>query len=82
MVCGLLFFGYSSLLTFLTPYATEIGLARAASVFFVVYALAMFVTRPFTGRAFDRVGPHPVMVPASCPSRSAWWCSPSRPTTG
>lgn len=35
-----------------------------ASVFFVVYALAMFVTRPFTGRAFDRVGPHPVMVPA------------------
>lgn len=64
VVCGLLFFGYSSLLTFLTPYATEIGLARAASVFFVVYALAMFITRPFTGRAFDRVGPHPVMVPA------------------
>lgn len=63
-VCGLLFFGYSSLLTFLTPYATEVGLARAASVFFVVYALAMFATRPFTGRAFDRVGPHPVMVPA------------------
>ncbi|MEY8461342.1 MFS transporter [Eggerthellaceae bacterium 24-137] len=64
VVCGLLFFGYSSLLTFLTPYATEIGLARAASVFFVVYALAMFITRPFTGRAFDRVGPHPVMMPA------------------
>lgn len=64
VVCGLLFFGYSSLLTFLTPYAIQIGLANAASVFFVVYALAMFVTRPFTGRAFDRVGPHPVMVPA------------------
>ncbi|NGM17155.1 MFS transporter [Eggerthellaceae bacterium zg-893] len=64
IVCGLLFFGYSSLLTFLTPYATELGLARAASVFFVAYALAMFLTRPFTGRAFDRVGPHPVMVPA------------------
>lgn len=57
IVGGLLFFGYSSLLTFLTPYAAEIGLSRAASVFFVVYALAMFVTRPFTGRAFDRVGP-------------------------
>lgn len=64
LVCGLLFFGYSSLLTFLTPYAAEVGLSRAASVFFVVYALAMFATRPFTGRAFDRVGPHPVMVPA------------------
>ena len=64
LVCGLLFFGYSSLLTFLTPYANEIGLGRAASVFFVAYALAMFITRPFTGRAFDRVGPHPVMIPA------------------
>lgn len=64
VVCGLLFFGYSSLLTFLTPYTNEIGLARAASVFFVVYALAMFATRPFTGRAFDRKGPHPVMIPA------------------
>ena len=64
VVCGLLFFGYSSLLTFLTPYANEIGLGRAASVFFVAYALAMFITRPFTGRAFDRVGPHPVMIPA------------------
>lgn len=64
VVCGLLFFGYSSLLTFLTPYTNEIGLARAASVFFVMYALAMFVTRPFTGRAFDRKGPHPVMIPA------------------
>lgn len=64
VVCGLLFFGYSSLLTFLTPYATELGLSRAASVFFVAYALAMFVTRPFTGRAFDRKGPHPVMIPA------------------
>ena len=82
VVCGLLFFGYSSLLTFLTPYATEIGLARAASVFFVVYALAMFVTRPFTGRAFDRVGPHPVMVPAFVSLLRAWWCSPLRPTIG
>ncbi|MEC4271734.1 MFS transporter [Adlercreutzia sp. R25] len=64
VVCGLLFFGYSSLLTFLTPYANNLGLGRAASVFFVAYALAMFATRPFTGRAFDRKGPHPVMLPA------------------
>lgn len=63
-VCGLVFFGYSSLLTFLTPYAGEIGLSRAASVFFVAYALAMFLTRPFTGRAFDRRGPAVVMGPA------------------
>lgn len=64
LVAGLIFFGYSALLTFLTPYATELGLSRAASVFFVAYALSMFITRPFTGVAFDRYGPHPVMVPA------------------
>lgn len=63
-VCGFIFFGYSSLLTFLTPYSVEIGLSRAASVFFVAYALAIFLTRPFTGRAFDRYGPDPVMIPA------------------
>ncbi len=64
LVAGLIFFGYSALLTFLTPYASELGLSRAASVFFVAYALSMFITRPFTGVAFDRYGPHPVMVPA------------------
>lgn len=63
-ICGIIFFGYSSLLTFLTPYSIEIGLSRAASVFFVIYALAMFVTRPFTGKAFDRKGPTVVMTPA------------------
>ncbi|WP_165052927.1 MULTISPECIES: MFS transporter [unclassified Adlercreutzia] len=64
LVCGLVFFGYSSLLTFLTPYAASLGLVQAASFFFVVYALIMFVTRPFTGRTFDRRGPRCVMVPA------------------
>ena len=63
-VCFLIFFGYSSLLTFLTPFAESVGLTRAASVFFIVYALSMFLTRPFTGRAFDRRGPLLVMIPA------------------
>ncbi len=64
LVSGIVFFGYSSILTFLTPYSVEIGLSRAASVFFVVYALSIFVTRPFTGRAFDRRGARPVTIPA------------------
>lgn len=64
LVCGLVFFGYSSLLTFLTPYAASLGLTQAASFFFVAYALIMFATRPFTGRAFDRRGARVVMVPA------------------
>ena len=64
LVCFLIFFGYSSLLTFLSPFAETVGLTRAASVFFIVYALSMFMTRPFTGRAFDRRGPLFVMLPA------------------
>ncbi|HIW76719.1 MULTISPECIES: MFS transporter [Gordonibacter] len=63
-VCALLFFCYSSLLAFLTPFAAENGLAEPASFFFVVYAIATFVTRPFTGKLFDRKGDRVVMVPA------------------
>ena len=63
-VCALLFFCYSSLLAFLTPFAAENGLETPASFFFVVYAIATFVTRPFTGKLFDRKGDRVVMVPA------------------
>lgn len=63
-VCALLFFCYSSLLTFLTPFAAENGLDAPASIFFVVYATATFVTRPFTGKLFDRKGDRMVMLPA------------------
>lgn len=63
-VCALLFFCYSSLLAFLTPFAAESGLETPASFFFVVYAIATFVTRPFTGKLFDRKGDRAVMIPA------------------
>lgn len=63
-VCALLFFCYSSLLAFLTPFAAESGLQTPASFFFVVYAIATFVTRPFTGKLFDRKGDRVVMIPA------------------
>lgn len=63
-VCALLFFCYSSLLTFLTPFGAERGLETPASFFFVVYAIATFVTRPFTGKLFDRKGDRIVMIPA------------------
>ncbi len=64
IVAGLIFFGYSALLTFLDPYAAELDLIQAASFFFVVYAIIMFVTRPFTGRSFDNRGANSVMIPA------------------
>lgn len=64
IACGVLWFCYSSLLTFLTPFAEENGLQTASSFFFVAYAAATFVTRPFTGKLFDRKGDRIVMIPA------------------
>ena len=62
--CAVLYFCYSSLLTFLTPFSAEAGLETASSFFFVVYAIATFVTRPFTGKLFDSKGDKYVMIPA------------------
>ncbi len=64
VVAALIYLGYSSILTFLKPFADEVGLQIAASVFFVVYAAAMFVTRPLTGKLYDRFGQRFAMIPA------------------
>ncbi len=64
VVCAIIYFGYSSLLSFLTSFAAEIHLATAASFFFVVYAAAILVSRPFTGRLFDSKGELVTMLPA------------------
>ncbi|WP_077324661.1 MFS transporter [Virgibacillus siamensis] len=56
--------GYSSVLSFINFYAIEIDLVEMASVFFVVYAVAILVSRPFTGRLMDVKGANSVMYPA------------------
>lgn len=55
---------YSSILTFITSYSQEIHLVDVASFFFVVYAVAILVSRPFTGRWFDTKGENFVMYPS------------------
>lgn len=55
---------YSSVLAFLSSYAKVIDLVTASSYFFVVYALVITVTRPMTGRIFDRNGEDAVMYPS------------------
>lgn len=57
-------FGYSSILSYLKIFAGEISLAEAASYFFIVYAIVVILSRPFTGRWFDRHGANIVMYPA------------------
>lgn len=56
--------GYSSVLSFINFYAIEINLVNVASFFFVVYAVAILVSRPFTGRLMDLKGENAVMYPA------------------
>ena len=47
---------YSSVLSFIQFFAQENNLVDAASFFFVVYAIAILLTRPFTGRIMDQRG--------------------------
>ncbi len=55
---------YSSVTTFLTPYARDIGLLDSASFFFIVYSVVILFSRPFIGRLFDSKGANIVMYPA------------------
>lgn len=56
-------FYYSSVLSFINFYAMEINLVEAASLFFIVYSIAVLISRPFTGRLIDLKGANYVMYP-------------------
>jgi predicted MFS family arabinose efflux permease len=55
---------YSTVVSFLSVYSQAIHLVTAASFFFIVYAAAVFITRPLVGRRFDAKGENSVMYPA------------------
>ncbi|MFJ7975364.1 MFS transporter [Peribacillus sp. NPDC096379] len=57
-------FCYSSVLSYINFYAIEIDLVDTASFFFIVYAVAVLVSRPFTGRLMDTKGANFIMYPA------------------
>jgi MFS family permease len=57
-------FCFSSVLSFISFYAIDLDLIEAASYFFLVYAITVLATRPFTGRLLDRKGANYVMYPA------------------
>ncbi|MDP4105636.1 MAG: MFS transporter, partial [Bacillota bacterium] len=56
-------FCYSGILSFLSFFAKENNISTTASFFFVVYAAAVLITRPFSGRMFDLKGPNFIMYP-------------------
>lgn len=63
-VAGVLAFFYSSVLSFISIYAQQINLVKTASLFFLVYAVFLILTRPFSGRSFDRYGENSVIYPS------------------
>lgn len=57
-------FCFSSVLSYLNLYAIEVDLVDAASFFFVLYSVAVLVSRPFAGRLMDKKGANIIMYPA------------------
>lgn len=55
---------YSSIISFINSYAIEINLTKAASFFFVVYAIFLFIGRPIAGKIFDTKGENIVVYPS------------------
>lgn len=64
LISGLVGVAYASILSFVPVYAEDIGLAKTASYFFLVFAIVMIAFRPYLGRAFDEKGPRYVLIPS------------------
>jgi MFS family permease len=64
IIMAIMGFSFSSILTFLTAYTREINLIDAASFFFIVYAVFILISRPFTGRLLDNKGANLVIYPS------------------
>ena len=56
-------FNYSAVLTFISLYSKQLHLEETASFFFLVYAITVVVSRPFSGRLLDMRGAHFVVYP-------------------
>ncbi|KAA0764278.1 MFS transporter [Bacillus sp. SH5-2] len=55
---------YSAIVSFVSIYAKEHSLVEAAGYFFVVYAVVLLISRPFTGKWFDLFGANIIIYPA------------------
>lgn len=63
LLAGFVAFSYSSVLSYLTIYSQEKDLLAYASLFYVVFAAAMLLSRPFTGKIYDTKGPKYIIIP-------------------
>ncbi|MBD7943981.1 MFS transporter [Psychrobacillus sp. FSL K6-2684] len=63
MVALIIGFSYSGVMSFLSFYAVEVDLVSAASYFFLIYAIVVIISRPFTGKLLDTKGANIVAYP-------------------
>ena len=62
-IASLVAFSYASVLSFLSVYAQQKDLMAVASLFYAVFAAAMLITRPYTGKLYDTKGAQYVIIP-------------------
>ncbi|WP_245807656.1 MFS transporter [Halobacillus massiliensis] len=55
---------YAAVLSFVSVYAEGLGLEESASYFFMVYAIVLLLSRPFTGKWFDQYGENVIVIPS------------------
>lgn len=55
--------GYSSLLSYISVYTKEIDLVNAGTFYFIAYAVVLILTRPVTGKWFDKYGENIMTYP-------------------
>jgi MFS family permease len=60
---SILAFSYGAISTFISVYAKFLGMEQMASYFFMVFAAIILLSRPFTGKLFDRAGEHVLVYP-------------------
>ncbi|WP_313515892.1 MFS transporter [Sphingobacterium sp.] len=57
-------FSYSSIISFMAVYTTELGMPIAAMYYFITFAISIMVTRPIIGKLLDSKGPSYLIIPS------------------
>ncbi|WP_134701285.1 MFS transporter [Ammoniphilus sp. YIM 78166] len=60
---SLLAFSYGGITTFISVYAIELNINHMSGYFFMVFAAMIVLSRPFTGKMFDRMGENVLIYP-------------------
>jgi len=62
LIGALFALAYAPVLSFVSVYAKSLHFGESGNLFFVIYAVVLLVSRPFTGRWFDARGPKALVI--------------------